>query len=121
VICKQVDFTKAADDSLHRDPDHRARPLSITIIGWYLIIGSAFAVLSLVLTNALFARLKLPFFFLGVFLFGPGAYLLLMVWMAVQAGAAVGLLKLKRLGPLYNDRPAMHGAFEHGYDCRCSR
>jgi len=79
-------------------PDHRARPLSVTIIGWYLIIGSAFAVLSLVLTNALFARLKLPFFFLGVFLFGPGAYLLLMVWMAVQAGAAVGLLKLKSWG-----------------------
>jgi hypothetical protein len=79
-------------------PDQHVRPLSITIIGWYLIISSAFAVLSLVLTNALFTRLKLPFFFLGVFLFGPGAYLLLMVWMAVQVVAAVGLLKLKSWG-----------------------
>jgi hypothetical protein len=79
-------------------PSQHARPLSITIIGWYLIITSAFAVLSLVLTNALFARLKLPFFFLGFFVFGPGAYLLLAVWMAVQVVAAVGLLKLKSWG-----------------------
>jgi membrane protease YdiL (CAAX protease family) len=35
---------------------------------------------------------------LGFFLFGPGAYLLLIVWMTVQIVAAVGLLKLKSWG-----------------------
>jgi hypothetical protein len=77
-------------------PDQRARPLSITIIGWYLIISSAFAMLSVVFANILFSRL--PLFFLGLFLFGPGAYLLLSVWMTVQVVAAVGLLKLKSWG-----------------------
>jgi hypothetical protein len=79
-------------------PDRRARPLSITIIGWYLIIASALAPLSVLFTNTLFPRLKLPFFFLGFFLFGPNSYLLLTVWMAVQFIAAVGLLKLKSWG-----------------------
>jgi hypothetical protein len=77
-------------------PDQRARPLSITIIGWYLIIASAFAMLSVVFANILFSRL--PLFFLGLFLFGPGAYLLLSVWMTVQVVAAVELLKLKSWG-----------------------
>jgi len=76
-------------------PEQRATPLSITIIGWYLIIASAFAMLSVVFVNTLFARLKMPLFFLGCFLFGPGAYLVLIVWMTVQLVAAVGLLKLK--------------------------
>ena len=78
--------------------DQRARPLSITIIGWYLIIASALALLSVVFTNTLFFRSKLPFFFLGVFFFGPSTYLLLTVWMTAQVVAAVGLLKLKRWG-----------------------
>ncbi len=79
-------------------PDQRARPLSITIIGWYLIIASALAPLSIVFTNTLFSGLKLPFFFLGFFFFGPSTYLLLTVWMTLQVVAAVGLLKLKRWG-----------------------
>src|ERR1700722_906675 len=79
-------------------PDQHARPLSITIIGWYLIIASAFAMSSVVFVNTLFARLKLPLFFLGFFLFGPGAYLLLIVWMTIQVVAAAGLLKLKSWG-----------------------
>jgi hypothetical protein len=77
-------------------PDQRARPLSITIIGWYLIISSAFTMLSVVFANILFSRW--PLFFLGLFLFRPGAYLLLSVWMTVQVVAAVGLLKLKSWG-----------------------
>jgi hypothetical protein len=79
-------------------PDQRPRPLSITIIGWYLIIASAFATLSVVLVSTLYSRLKLPFFFLGFFFFGPSTYLLLLVWMAAQVVAAVGLLKLKSWG-----------------------
>jgi hypothetical protein len=84
--------------SVRFGPDQRIRPLSITIIGWYLIIASALAPLSIVFVNNLFSRLNLPFFFLGFFLFGPTAYLLLIVWMAAQLVAAVGLLKLKRWG-----------------------
>lgn len=79
-------------------PDQRARPLSITIIGWYLIVASALAPVSVLFTNTLFSRLKLPFFFLGFFFSGPSVYLLLTVWMAVQLIAAVGLLKLKSWG-----------------------
>jgi hypothetical protein len=39
--------------------DQRARPLSITIIGWYLIIASALAPLSVAFTETLFFRSKL--------------------------------------------------------------
>jgi len=79
-------------------PDHRSRPLSITIIGWYLIIASALGPLSIAFTGTFFPQFRLPLFFLGFFLFGPGAYLLLIVWMTVQVVAAVGLLKLKSWG-----------------------
>jgi hypothetical protein len=79
-------------------PDRRSKPLSITIIGWYLIIASALAPLSMVFTSTFFPGFKLPLFFLGFFLFGPSAYLLLTVWMAVQVVAAVGLLRLKNWG-----------------------
>jgi hypothetical protein len=84
--------------SVRFGPDQRVRPLSITIIGWYLIIASALAPLSIAFVNTLFSRLKLPFFFLGFFLFGPNVYLVLTVWMAMQLVAAVGLLKLKPWG-----------------------
>ena len=35
-------------------PDQHARPLSITIIGWYLIIASALAPLSVLFTSTFF-------------------------------------------------------------------
>jgi hypothetical protein len=79
-------------------PDHHARPLSITIIGWYLVIASALGPLFIVFNSAFLPGLRLPFFFLGVFLFGTSAYLLLVIWTAVQIIAAVGLLKLKSSG-----------------------
>jgi hypothetical protein len=79
-------------------PDQHTRPLSITIIGWYFIIASALGPLSIAFTGTFFPRFKLPLFFLGFFVFGPGAYLLLIVWMTVQIVAAVGLLKLKSWG-----------------------
>ena len=46
-------------------PDQYSRPLSITIIGWYLIIGSALGPLSILFTSTLFPRSKLPVFILG--------------------------------------------------------
>src|SRR5882724_58786 len=75
-----------------------ARPLSITIIGWFLLVGSAIAPLGLVMNRTLFPDAQFPFYFLGLFLFGWNAYLVFMVWMVAQMTAAVGLLKLKRWG-----------------------
>lgn len=78
--------------------DQSARPLSITIIGWFLLIASALTPLSLLVNSALFRDMQLPFYFLGVFVFGRSAYVILVLWMAAQFAAAVGLLKLKRWG-----------------------
>jgi hypothetical protein len=88
----------SANPAVRFGPDQYFRPLSITIIGWYLIIGSALGPLSILFTSAVFPGLRLPFFFLGFFLFGTSAYLLLVIWMAAQVVAAVGLLKLKTSG-----------------------
>lgn len=78
----------------------RARPLSITIIGWFLLVGSAITPLSLLSYSAFFPGVQLPLCFLGFFFFGRSAFLILFVWMAVQMVAAVGLLKLKNWGRL---------------------
>lgn len=75
-----------------------ARPLSITIIGWFLVISSAFAALSLVFNHALFSSVQFPFYFLGFFFYGRSAYLLLIVWIPAQMVAAIGLLKLRSWG-----------------------
>jgi hypothetical protein len=74
------------------------RPLSITIIGWFLLIGSAFAPLGLLMNRALFPGMQVPFYFLGFFFFGWTGYLVLLVWMAAQMAAAAGLLKLRSWG-----------------------
>jgi hypothetical protein len=77
---------------------NRGRPLSITIIGWYLLITSAFAGLWLPLAGRLFSGTQLPMYLLGRFFFGRSAYAIFIVWMLAQALAAVGILKLKRAG-----------------------
>jgi len=76
----------------------RVRPLSITIIGWFLLIGSGSAPLFLLMDLALFDLKKLPLFFLGFFLSGRGAWLVFIAWMVGQVVAATGLLKLKKWG-----------------------
>lgn len=73
-----------------------ARPLSITIIAWFLLITSALAPLSFLFNSALFREMQFPLYFLGLFFFGRNAYLILVLWMATQLVAATGLLKLKR-------------------------
>ena len=78
----------------------RARPLSITIIGWYLLISCALAPLGLLMTRSLFQGVQFPFYFLGFFLFGRSAYLAFILWMGAQILSGVGLLKLKRWGLL---------------------
>ena len=82
-------------------PDAKpARPLSITIIGWFLLVGSALAPLSLLFWHSMFRSVQMPMCFLGFFLFGWSAVLVLAIWMALQLVAAVGLLKLKNWGRL---------------------
>ena len=74
------------------------RPLSTTIIGWFLLITAALAPLGLLFNRAFFPGTQLPLYFLGFFFFGWGAYLAFSIWMAAQIVAAVGLLKLKNWG-----------------------
>jgi hypothetical protein len=71
------------------------RPLSITIIAWFLLIGSAFAPLGLLYSHAMFPTLQLPLCFLGFFVFGRVAVLISLVWVTVQVIAAIGLLRLR--------------------------
>jgi hypothetical protein len=82
------------------DASQRVRPLSISIIGWFLLIGSAFTPLCILFYSALLPSVQFPFCFLGFFLFGRNAFLILLFWMGVQVMAAVGLLKLRNWGRL---------------------
>jgi len=77
-----------------------ARPLSITIIGWFLLIGSAIAPVGLLINRALFPGMQIPLYFLGLFLLGWGAHVVFIAWMAAQMAAAVGLLRLRNWGRL---------------------
>lgn len=78
----------------------RRRPLSIAIIGWFMLIGVAFTPLWLLFYRAFFPGVQMPLCFLGFFFFGRSAWLILFVWMAAQMVASVGLLKLKNWGRL---------------------
>ena len=86
-----------------QDERDGGRPVSITVIGWFLLVGAAIAPLGLLLFHAFFSEVQLPLFFLGFFFFGRSASIILIVWMAVQLVAAAGLLRLKnwaRLGTI---------------------
>jgi len=78
----------------------QARPLSITIIGWFMLVGSALAPPFLLLLNKGFFTFgtKLPLYLLGMYFFGRSAYVIVVVLMGVQLAAAVGLLRLKSWG-----------------------
>jgi hypothetical protein len=76
------------------------RPISITIIGWFLLVGAACTPLGLLFVHGVFSGVQFPLFFLGFFFFGRSASIILVVWMAAQLVAAAGLLKLKNWGRL---------------------
>jgi hypothetical protein len=97
---KQPALESAAGTPIGAPGASRARPLSITIIGWFLLIGSALAPLGLLFNSAFFSGVQLPLYFLGFFFFGRSAFLILILWMTAQIVAAVGLLKLKNWGLL---------------------
>jgi hypothetical protein len=92
----------------HR-PSSRARPLSITIIGWFLLVGSALTPLCILFNKILFSGVQIPLFLFGFIVSGRGAYAILVMWMAIQLVAAVGLLKLKRWGLVRDHRIAVPG------------
>ncbi len=76
------------------------RPLSITIIGWLLLVGSPLGLLSLLYSRAMFRDVPLAMFLLGFFISGPAAVMIFVLWMAAQVIASVGLLKLRNWGRL---------------------
>jgi len=77
-----------------------ARPLSITIIGWLLLVSSPLALLGMWYSHSMFPSTPIPICLFGSFVFGRSAILIMVAWMAVQAIAALGLLKLKNWGRL---------------------
>ena len=76
----------------------RERPLSISIIGWFLLVTAAFASFSLMLSSQFLKGAQFPMYFLGHLFFGRATYGILIVWSAAQFVAAIGLLRLKRAG-----------------------
>lgn len=76
----------------------RERPLSISIIAWFLLVASAVAPFIILINRKLFSGAPVPMYVLGHFFFGPSTYAILIVWSAAQFIAAIGLLKLKRAG-----------------------
>jgi len=65
-----------------------ARPLSITIIGWIMLITGGICLP--------FSFLRFPVFFFGFVLIGWQTLFYFPVWCVVQIAAGAGLLKLKR-------------------------
>jgi len=68
----------------------RVRPLSISIIGWFLTVTSV-----LVLPVLL---LRFPLFFFGTLFTGAHAQLIMLAWCGLQFAAGVGLLRLRPWG-----------------------
>ena len=77
---------------------HPGRPVSTSIIGWFLLITGALAPLFLVFNSSFYAGVKVPICFLGFFFYGRSATLIFVAQSAAQLGAAVSLLKLRRWG-----------------------
>jgi hypothetical protein len=74
------------------------RPLSITIIGWFFLVSAVLTPFGLLFAKTMFSGQELPFCFLGVFVSGWNAALIVCSWAVFQMIAAVGLLKLKKWG-----------------------
>ncbi len=70
--------------------DPFARPLSISIIGWLMVISSC------IVLPFLFFRI--PLLFLGVLLSGWKGPAVILAWCAVQGVAGIGLLRLRPWG-----------------------
>lgn len=74
------------------------RPVSLTVIGWFLVIGPFFIVPSLAMWDAMGLWRQIPFYFLGMFLFGWSAVAGFISFMIATMTAGFGVLKLKYWG-----------------------
>ena len=75
-----------------------ARPVSLTIIGWFLLIGPILILPSLAMWYATGLWRQIPFYFLGMFLFGWSAAAAFIAFMIATAAAGFGVLKLRYWG-----------------------
>jgi hypothetical protein len=78
--------------------NHPRRPLSITIIAWFLLITGALAPLFWLISSNLYRGVELPITFLVFFFYGRSATLIFFALGAAPLGSAIGLIKLKRWG-----------------------
>lgn len=76
----------------------RARPISITVIGWLLLVSAPLGGLGLLYTHAMFPSIPIPLCMFGFFIFGKVAALILVTWVLAQAVLAVGVLRLQNWG-----------------------
>jgi hypothetical protein len=88
-------------DSTPADP--LARPLSISIIGWLMVVSSC------IVPPFLFFRI--PLLFLGVLLSGWKGPAVILAWCAVQAVAGTGLLRLRSWGRTLSIAVLLFGFF----------
>ena len=80
----------AVDPAAPQTTQRTKRPLSISIIGWILVVTSVLALPT--------PLLHLPMFFLGVQVTGWGASLFMLTWCVVQGVAGIGLLQVRSWG-----------------------
>lgn len=73
-------------------------PVSLKIIGWYLMIGPIAIVPFLGMWYAMGLWGQIPFYFLGMFSYGWGAAAVMMAFASVTAAAGFGVLKLRYWG-----------------------
>jgi hypothetical protein len=100
---KQQFRSVSADASSEAASLPPGRPLSISIIGWLMVISSCIVVP--------FLFLHFPFLFLGMFLTGRKASVVILAWCAVQAIAGVGLLRLQPWGRILSICVFVFGLF----------
>ena len=81
--------TRASEFVRPSKPAPAPRPLSITVIGWYLLAGTA--------SSAIQVLMGVPASIVGVTLAGPSASLLYLAMFAAQAYLGIGLLQLQPL------------------------
>lgn len=74
------------------------RPVSITVIAWFMLLGTCLGLLTLPFYRYVFPGQHMPMFYFGILLSGWAGIVIFLFLMAVQAVAAVGLLKLRLWG-----------------------
>lgn len=74
------------------------RPVSITVIAWFLLLGACLGPLTMPFYKYILPGQQMPIFYFGYLLSGWSGITIFICLMAIQAVAAVGLLKLRLWG-----------------------